>query len=618
MTDGRDIAYSYDAKGNLISLTPPDKPGHLFHYTTIDQTAEYKPPQVIGTGNTLYSYDLDKALTKITRPDGQTLEFAYDNAGRLSNLTLPNGDLSYAYSATTGKLTGVIASVGGMLAYTYNGALLTKTAWTGIVNGSVERSYDNDFRVTSLSVNGSNAIPFQYDADSLLIKAGDLTLTRSAQNGLLTGTALGSLTDSYSYNGFAEVTAYEAKYGTSSLLRFEYDHDKLGRITQKRQIKGGITHTFDYGYDTAGRLSEVKRDNVVTASYGYDSNGNRTHLSGAEIAQYDDQDRLVEYQGANYQYTANGELKQKTVNGQATQYDYDVLGNLRKVTFPDGMIIDYLIDGQNRRIGKKVNGTLVQGLLYQDQLKPIAELDSNGSVKSRFVYATGVNVPDYMIKGGATYRIIKDHLGSPRLVVDIATNTVLQEMDYDPFGKVTLDTNPGFQPFGFAGGLYDRDTSLVRFGARDYDAVTGRWTAKDPIRFGGSPLNLYQYSMNLPLKIIDPTGLSNDFPIGMGPSIFDIGAGVAAYQAAAAADAAALAQAGTVTAFELDAAGYITGITQLQIGVGLAESVAVAGGATVTSIVIGGAAIGVGAGMAIDYGITSLLGHSLGACPRIA
>jgi RHS repeat-associated protein len=56
---------------------------------------------------------------------------------------------------------------------------------------------------------------------------------------------------------------------------------------------------------------------------------------------------------------------------------------------------------------------------------------------------------------------------------------VVQRLDYDEFGNVLADTSPGFQPFGFAGGLYDSDTALVRFGARDYDAATGRWTAKD-------------------------------------------------------------------------------------------------------------------------------------------
>jgi hypothetical protein len=67
-----------------------------------------------------------------------------------------------------------------------------------------------------------------------------------------------------------------------------------------------------------------------------------------------------------------------------------------------------------------------------------------------------------------------------RLVVNAADSNpataMVQRVDYDEFGNVTLDSNPGFQPFGFAGGLYDRDTKLVRFGARDYDAATGRWT----------------------------------------------------------------------------------------------------------------------------------------------
>ena len=106
-----------------------------------------------------------------------------------------------------------------------------------------------------------------------------------------------------------------------------------------------------------------------------------------------------------------------------------------------------------------------------------------------------------------TYRIVSDHLGSPRMVIDTITGAIAQQMDYDAYGNVILDTNPGFQPFGFAGGVYDQHTKLTRFGARDYDAETGRWTAKDPIRFNGGDTNLYGYVLGDPVNLVDPEGL---------------------------------------------------------------------------------------------------------------
>jgi RHS repeat-associated protein len=149
----------------------------------------------------------------------------------------------------------------------------------------------------------------------------------------------------------------------------------------------------------------------------------------------------------------------------------------------------------------------VQGLLYVNQLNPIAELDGNGNVVASFVYADRPHVPSLMLRGGRTYRIVADHLGSVRLVVDIATGEVAQQMAYDEYGNVVVDTQPGFQPFGYAGGIYDRDTGLVRFGARDYDPISGRWTAKDPIRFAGGDSNLYAYVGSDPINRIDPAGL---------------------------------------------------------------------------------------------------------------
>jgi RHS repeat-associated protein len=117
------------------------------------------------------------------------------------------------------------------------------------------------------------------------------------------------------------------------------------------------------------------------------------------------------------------------------------------------------------------------------------------------------NVPEYMVRGAETYRLVTDHLGTVRLVVKVSDGTVAQRIDYDEWGVVANDTSPGLQPFAFAGGLYDADTKLVRFGARDYDAQTGRWTSKDPILFDGRSKNLYQYANGDPINKMDHFGL---------------------------------------------------------------------------------------------------------------
>ena len=515
LPDGRSVAYGYDANGNRTSVTPPGRSAHGFASTPINQISSYTPPDVgIGSTATLYTYNADRALTRIARPDGQFIDFGYElsggcSCGRLSTMTIPTGIFTYTYDAATDNLTGTTTPDGGTLSYTYTGALLTQTAWAGTVAGNVGSTYDNDFRVNSLSVNGTNAIAFQYDRDSLLTNAGSLTLSRNAQNGLLTATTLGNATDSWDYDSFGEVTNYRASYSGAEVFQTRFSHDNLGRITTKTETVEGTTSTFEYAYDLAGRLKEVTKNGTITATYAYDGNGNRMSAPGLSTAPlYDEQDRLIQYGGSTHSYTANGELKTKASGALVTSYNYDVLGNLMQVTLPGGATIDYVVDGRNRRIGKKINGALVQGFLYQDRLKPIVELDGANTVVSRFVYGTQINVPDYMIKGGETYRILTDHLGSPRLVVDVTTGTVAQRMDYDEFGNVTADTNPGFQPFGFAGGLYDRDTKLVRFGARDYDAETGRWVAKDPRLFEGGDANLYAYVANDPVNWIDPSGLS--------------------------------------------------------------------------------------------------------------
>ena len=398
--------------------------------------------------------------------------------------------------------------------FSYNGSLPTRAAWTGTVSGTVTRAYNNNFWISSEGVTGGSNISFGYDNDGLLTKAGSLALARIASTGLYAGGTLASTKDSISYNTFAEPTSYTAQFGTTILYGATYTRDKIGRISGVTETIGGATTAYTYSFDKAGRLTSVKKNGATASTYAYDQNSNRsrrTTSGGTVHGTYDAQDRLLAYGTASYTYTANGELATKTVGTQNTTYHYDALGNLTAVTLPNGTAINYIIDADNNRVGKKVNGVVTAGFLY-DGARLVAQLNVNNQVVSQFVYGSRSGAPDYMIAGGVTYRIFSDHLGSPRLVVNSATGAIAQRMDYDEFGNVTNDTHPGFQPFGFAGGFYDPDTKLVRFDARDYDGSAGRWTAKDPIRFDGGDTNLYGYVLNDPINLVDPSGLEGTCP----------------------------------------------------------------------------------------------------------
>lgn len=514
----RQLSFDYDANGNLTGITPPGKPTYGFNYTAGNRLDKATAPAIPGlSSDTKYDYNLDRQLTQVTRPDSQLLQLGYDARGRLQVVTEPQGQLTYGYDPQSGLLKTLTSPSGVTTSLTYDGSLLTGESWNGAVTGNVTRTYDTNRRVSSQRVNSADSISFAYDADNLPLSAGALTLTRNAQPGQITSATVGNVTDTRTYNTFGEPATYRATANGTELYKVEYTRDKLGRIVTKAETIGGIPTVSEYLYYPAGQLAQVVQSGAAVASYVYDDNGNRvlaTYPSvGAISGSYDAQDRLTQYGPTTYTYTTNGELTSKTLGGQVTTYAYDLLGNLVSATLPDGTQLSYLADGQNRRIGKRVNGALVQGFLYDGQLRPVAELDGNNQLVSRFVYATHVNVPDYLVKGGVTYRIITDQLGSPRLVVNTATGAIAQRMDYDEFGMVTQDTNPGFQPFGFAGGLYDRDTKLVRFGLRDYDAETGRWTAKDPIGFASADMNLYDYAFGDPMNYIDPSGTCTDLEL---------------------------------------------------------------------------------------------------------
>jgi len=496
-----------DDNGNLTALTPPGKTAHQFDNSDVNRLQGYDPPDTAGaTQPWTYSYNLDRRITGITRPDGSSTAFDYDDKGRLSSVAMGIDTIGYTYDDITGQVVASSSPYGVTETYRFDGGFQLGQSWDGAVQGSIDFTLNDAFLPASLAVNSADTVNFEYDNDRHMVQAGELSIGRDADTGFVTGTSLGLVTSTHDYNGFAELEMQTAAYNGTMVYEATYTRDTLGRITTKTETIGGITSTYSYIYDTADRLQTVQESAVTTETYAYDTNGNRTSANGL-AATFDTQDRMEALGSNTYAYTPNGELLEKTMGGNTTSFTYSPMGALLSVDLPNtDDDIDYIIDAEGRRVGVQVGGVLVKGFLYKG-LFILAELDGSHNVVSRFIYGTGEHTPDYMVKNGTTYGLVKDYLGSVRLVMDITTGTIVQRLDYDAFGRVINDTDPGFQPFGFAGGLYDPNTGLTRFGARDYDAQAGRWTTKDPIRFHGGDTNLYAYVGNNPVNAIDPTGL---------------------------------------------------------------------------------------------------------------
>ena len=191
--------------------------------------------------------------------------------------------MDFVYDVGTGRIASVTTPTGEGLSFDWDGILLTETRWSGDVTGSVGRTYNNDLKIVTLTVNATQEINFGFDNDSLLTEAGDLSLTRDPQNGLVTGTNLsgGAVTTAVTRDGFGAPTMLTASVGNTPVYTATYAYDAGGRIVGKTEaVTTTPATTFTYSYDAAGRLSAVQRDGSPYSSYGYDANDNRTSYTG--------------------------------------------------------------------------------------------------------------------------------------------------------------------------------------------------------------------------------------------------------------------------------------------------------------------------------------------------
>ncbi|WP_341735300.1 RHS repeat-associated core domain-containing protein [Microcoleus sp. CAWBG640] len=186
-----------------------------------------------------------------------------------------------------------------------------------------------------------------------------------------------------------------------------------------------------------------------------------------------------------------------------------------------GKKITYTYDSMNRQVARTdENGTTQY--LYGNPNHPfqLTAVHSPSGSLSRYHY-DDFGLLFALERDNNWYYITTDQLGTPRVVCD-ANGELVKVLEYDSFGQIIADSNWEFElHISFAGGLIDVDTELVRFGFRDYDAVAGKWTAKDPMGFAAQNGNLYQYVDNNTINYKDPLGLYPNWLINVSSAIIN-------------------------------------------------------------------------------------------------
>lgn len=507
MPSGRTFGYGYDANGNLTSVTLPSGVVHELDYTALNQSSLYAAP---GTNGDVRTYDLDRALDTLTLPSGRVEDYTYDDGGRPTGVTYPEAAITFTYGDGTERVQSVTRTpatgAAQSLTYGYDGFLLTGATWAGAATGDFDYAYNAHFELTGFSLDGSS-LAITRDNDGLLTGYGPFTLLRGGPSGTLSGIQDGAMDMALTYDGLGRLKTRTHTVNGQVIYALDLEYEEvgfslMGRIRQKTETVNGAAHVYLYSYDVDGQVTSVTRDGVEVESYGYDVDGNRTSTT-AELATYDANGLLSQHGDLGYVFDADGFLAQR--GGDIFQYG--ARGELLQVTTADGNIITYAYDAIGRRVARTDAGGTIQ-YLYGDpgNVYLITHTrDAAGVLTTLFYDEAGYVYA--MERAGSFFYVATDQVGTPKIVTD-AAGAVVKEMTYDSFGVLESDSNPGFaMVIGYAGGLADPVTGLVRFGARDYDIVSGRWTAHDPALFEGGQENLYAYVGNDPVNLRDPLGL---------------------------------------------------------------------------------------------------------------
>ena len=279
--------------------------------------------------------------------------------------------------------------------------------------------------------------------------------------------------------------------------------------------QSGISnYTYTYSYDANNRMTNAT--NSANSAYSftsivYDNNGNvESRNDGSTPVSFT-------YSGSDIPiaYTNNGVVDDMTYdrdgNNLGNYYNnpgaisYDPFTLLTQGIDERDIVTDnFEYDGSKERVLNTYNngGTQTTTLyLHGTNSYPLEEMTSSST--DYYVYGPAGLIA--FINGGATYFVLKDHLGSTQVVLN-SSNSPQSWYSYTPYGgtwQSTVSGNAGVA-FEFTGQELEQGGDLYNFRAREYDPALGIFYASDPAGQGFSP---YMYVDGNPVNLVDPTGM---------------------------------------------------------------------------------------------------------------
>ncbi|WP_440116857.1 S-layer homology domain-containing protein [Paenibacillus sp. QZ-Y1] len=525
---GNEYTQMYDEAGNKTGVTLPNGASYTMAYNELDELERFLPAgENVGLQRT---FNVAGDLTGVIQPGGREVTYGYDQGGRMESMNDSDIQRSFTYADQTDRVTKASASSDDWnqnSTYSYDGSNVISELVSGSVNATHRYTYDNSSRLTEMVTNvGGEKLStlMNWGNNGLLERLGNFRFERNVGSQQVSALVDNQLRVEKEYN--SQGSLKELRYvrnvvipsvtdsvysGPETLYTIGYNYDNRGWVTRKTINTGatGQVETYDYTHDSNGQLTQVIHTDAEgeqhVEQYEYDTNRNRifSKVDTEEIrAIYNERDQLLESGSVTYKYDADGYLSER---GQDT-FKYGTRGELLSAVV-NGSTVSYAYDYTGRRILRTAEDGQTQ-YMYGNPTNPLlmtASVDPQGVVSAYEYDDQGMLLA--IKRANHRYHVVTDAVGTPVIVLDDNGQPV-KELQYDSYGVRLRDSNPEWKlVIGYAGGLEDDTTGLVRFGQRDYDAAAGRWTAMDPILFQGGQGNLYNYVNNSPILMRDPCGL---------------------------------------------------------------------------------------------------------------